>query len=70
MGLFSGDGENEVSGGQVFGYILIGLAALLVVAFLIFFIVQKVGGNDKDKADNAVQVETQLETSEVESEAE
>lgn len=41
--------ENEVSGGQVFGYILIGLAVVLIIAFIIFVGVKMVtGGNKKD----------------------
>lgn len=41
--------ENEVSGGQVFGYILIGLAVVLIIAFIIFVGVKMAtGGSKKD----------------------
>jgi large-conductance mechanosensitive channel len=41
--------ENEVSGGQVFGYILIGLAVVIIIAFVIFVgIKMATGGGKKD----------------------
>ena len=41
--------ENEVSGGQVFGYILIGLAVVIIIAFIIFVGVKMAtGGGKKD----------------------
>lgn len=41
--------ENEVSGGQVFGYILIGLAVVIIIAFVIFVCVKMAtGGGKKD----------------------
>lgn len=41
--------ENEVSGGQVFGYILIGLAVVIIIAFIIFVCVKMAtGGGKKD----------------------
>lgn len=65
MGFLKKDDENEVSGGQVFGYILIALAALLVISFLIFVGIKKFGGSDSDgnvNMDNgSVRIETTYE---------
>jgi large-conductance mechanosensitive channel len=66
MGLFrrSQDEENEVSGGQVFGYALIGAAVLFVVAFIIFVIVSKVSNksDNSSQASNNVVIEQVVET--------
>lgn len=51
MGILKRDEENEVSGGQVFGYILLGLAALLVIAFLIFVGIKKFSGGGEGDTD-------------------
>lgn len=45
--------ENEMSGGQAFGYILIVAAILFVIAFLVFVILDKVGV-DTARKDNGV----------------
>lgn len=42
--------ENEVSGGQVFGYILIGLAVVIIIAFIIFVGVKMATGGGKKNA--------------------
>lgn len=63
MALFKKDQEeNEVSGGQVFGYILLGAAALFVIAFVIFICITKVQGKKADTAQDPVAVETTVET--------
>lgn len=62
MGLLNKDNENEVSGGQVFGYILIGLAVAFIIAFLVFVGIQKFSSNNNE--DNQTQVESSIEMEE------
>lgn len=40
MGLFNKNEEKEVSGGAVFGWALLGMAAILVIAFIIFMLLK------------------------------
>lgn len=54
--------ENEVSGGQVFGYILIGLAVVLIVAFVIFVGVKMVTGGSKSDAKTQQISSTEIST--------
>lgn len=51
--------ENEVSGGQVFGYILIGLAVVIIIAFIIFVCVKMAtdGGKKDAKPQQVASVE-------------
>lgn len=43
MSLFKRDMENEMSGGQVFGYILVIAAVLFIISFGIFVGLKKAG---------------------------
>ena len=43
MGLFKRDMENEMSGGQVFGYILVIAAIMFIIAFGVFVGLKKAG---------------------------
>lgn len=52
MGLFKQEQEKEVSSGAVIGYVLIGFAVVLVIAFLIFAATKKLGKDDSNKGDN------------------
>jgi hypothetical protein len=57
MGIFKKDfDEQEVSGGQVFGYILLGAALLFIIAFIAFVCITKVkGGNDASTPQTSVE---------------
>lgn len=57
MALFKHDDENEVSGAQVFGYILIGAAVLFVVSFIVFAIYSKLSGGTEVNQPAKVAVE-------------
>jgi uncharacterized membrane protein len=58
MGLFNqNDSEKEVSGGAVFGYVLLGMAAVVVVAFIIFVVISKVKGSSDDSATESSRIE-------------
>lgn len=54
--------ENEVSGGQVFGYILIGLALALIVAFVIFVGIKMATGGSKSDAKTQQLSSTEIST--------
>lgn len=60
--------ENEVSGGQVFGYILIGLAVVLIVAFVIFVGVKLATGGSKSGAKTQQISSTEISTLPLENE--
>lgn len=69
MGLFNQEQEKEVSSGAVIGYVLIGFAVVLVIAFLIFAATKKLGKDDSNKGDNPQPlIETEAETPEAEAE--
>lgn len=60
---FSPDQEKEVSSGAVIGWVLLGFAILVVIAFGIFVGVKKLSPDDnKDTA--PIQIEQQVETEE------
>lgn len=50
MSIFNGDTEKEVSSGAMIGYVLIGFAIVVVIAFLIFVGIKKVSGNNESPA--------------------
>lgn len=54
--------ENEVSGGQVFGYILIGLAVVIIIAFVIFVGIKMATGNGKSDAKTQQISSTEIST--------
>ena len=63
MGLFNfnKDTEKEVSSGVLIGYVLIGFAIVLVVAFLIFVGYKKI--TSKPEVDNQIATEQNIESS-------
>lgn len=54
--------ENEVSGGQVFGYILIGLAVVIIIAFVIFVGIKMATGDSKSDAKTQQISSTEIST--------
>ena len=60
---FNPDQEKEVSSGAVIGWVLLGFAILVIVAFGIFVGVKKLSPDDSKDA-NPVQIEQQVETEE------
>ena len=64
MSIFNGDTEKEVSSGAMIGYVLIGFAIVVVIAFLIFVGIKKVSGNNENTAivtEESVEVSTDTE---------
>lgn len=59
----NGDNEKEMSGGAMFGYVLIGFVAVIVVVFIIFAVTKFVGGSKADEG-NQTQIEQTIETEE------
>lgn len=57
MGIFKKDMENEMSGGQVFGYILVIGAILFIIAFGVFVGLKKAGidtSRDTNETSNVI----------------
>jgi uncharacterized membrane protein len=50
--------EKEVSGGAVFGYILLAAAAVVVIAFLVFVCIQKIGGSKETSDTETSRIES------------
>lgn len=56
--------EKEVSSGAVIGWILLGVAVTLVLAFVAFAVFKKVNNKDVIQSDNQVQIESTVESME------
>ena len=59
---FNKDTEKEVSSGVLIGYVLIGFAVVLVVAFIIFAIFKNISGGSNKVSEQTTTIEQTTDT--------
>lgn len=64
MGLFNqnGDNEKEMSGGAMFGYVLVGFIVVVVLVFGIFAATTAISKHNKDNSKQDTQIEQTVNT--------
>lgn len=59
---FNKETEKEVSSGVLIGYVLVGFAVVLVLAFIIFAVVKKVSNNSDSTNQTVIEQSVETET--------
>lgn len=59
---FNKETEKEVSSGVLIGYVLVGFAIVLVLAFIVFAVVKKVSNNSDSTNQTVIEQSVETET--------